>query len=321
MERPIVSVVIPTRNRAGLLERAVSSVSCQTLRELEILVVDDASDVPAATALERLRDPRLRCLRMPRNVGQAAARNHGARSAKGTWLAFLDDDDEWLPGHLGSLLEHSRRHPSARVLYRPYLIAVGDRVALHEIPLPHGDVLADLAGGWAPAITSGLVVRADVFEPGYDETLVGIEDFDLWLSLASRTQFAADARPLVIVDKTPARDRTTMGAARRIAAIQRLQAKWSAEMSARGLHEAFEATCRQLTLVAQMTAGGETDGGHGRIKLIMEALGSSSIPRRTRYAGAVRTLVGPRGTAGLQRAWFALFGVPRASVTRVSEEA
>lgn len=94
MSAPALSIVIPTYGRGALLARAVRSALGQTFDDLEVLVVDDASPEPAAPPSD---DPRLRVLRLPRNRGHAAARNVGAREARGRWIAFLDDDDELLP--------------------------------------------------------------------------------------------------------------------------------------------------------------------------------------------------------------------------------
>ena len=99
--RPLVSVIIPTRNRAGLLPRAVASVRAQTHRDLEILIVDDAStdETPEVVASLMAEDPRIQVLRNAEPL-QNAARNVGIEAAKGEVLAFLDDDDYWAPQKL-----------------------------------------------------------------------------------------------------------------------------------------------------------------------------------------------------------------------------
>jgi glycosyltransferase involved in cell wall biosynthesis len=105
MTSPIVTVVIPTRNRPELLLRAVKSALRQTLGEIEVVVVIDGEVGNAtANALALLGDERLRYARMPQSVGGAEARNVGVREARGNWIALLDDDDEWLPEKLESQL-------------------------------------------------------------------------------------------------------------------------------------------------------------------------------------------------------------------------
>jgi glycosyltransferase involved in cell wall biosynthesis len=92
---PLVSAIIPTRNRPELVCRAVRSALNQTYKSLEVVVVVDGPDPATLAALEALHEPRLRIVTMAENVGGSEARNIGVRKAKGDWIAFLDDDDEW----------------------------------------------------------------------------------------------------------------------------------------------------------------------------------------------------------------------------------
>jgi glycosyltransferase involved in cell wall biosynthesis len=93
----LVSAVIPTRGRPDLVARAISSALAQTHRDLEVVVVIDGPDPATERALEQFDDSRLTVIALPHSVGGAQARNIGAESARGDWIAFLDDDDEWVP--------------------------------------------------------------------------------------------------------------------------------------------------------------------------------------------------------------------------------
>ena len=96
-----VSVVISVYNRAGLLERALRSVSAQTpSTPAEVIVVDDGSTDASAAVAEATG---ARVIRHRRNLGTAAAKQTGLRAARHEWVALLDSDDEWLPGHLAAL--------------------------------------------------------------------------------------------------------------------------------------------------------------------------------------------------------------------------
>lgn len=98
---PTISVVIPTRDRSSLLLRAVKSALEQTLRDLEVIVVIDGEEGNLSVeAIGRLDDSRVRCIALTEQVGGAEARNIGIRDARSTWIALLDDDDEWLPTKL-----------------------------------------------------------------------------------------------------------------------------------------------------------------------------------------------------------------------------
>jgi glycosyltransferase involved in cell wall biosynthesis len=96
----LVSVVIPTLNRPKLLLRAINSVLRQTHREIEVIVVVDRPDPDTISAMRLVDDPRLRLIVNSHPLTAAGARNAGVDDAKGEWIAFLDDDDEWLPDKL-----------------------------------------------------------------------------------------------------------------------------------------------------------------------------------------------------------------------------
>ena len=108
---PRVSVVIPTRNRPKLVLRALQSVLAQTLRDIEVIVVVDGPDEITSRALNEIVDSRLRVEVLPTHLGFSIIRNAGVSVARGDWVAFLDDDDEWLPDKLHlqlSTAKHSR---------------------------------------------------------------------------------------------------------------------------------------------------------------------------------------------------------------------
>ncbi len=96
----LVSVVIPTKGRPNLVPRAVKSALAQTLTQLEVIVVLDGDDPETVAVLESLTDIRVRIIPLSNPVGGAEARNIGVQSSHADWIAFLDDDDEWLPNKL-----------------------------------------------------------------------------------------------------------------------------------------------------------------------------------------------------------------------------
>jgi glycosyltransferase involved in cell wall biosynthesis len=110
---PLVSVVIATYGRPSLLKRAVGCALSQTVPDLEVIVVVEKGDAPSVGALREISDSRVKQVTNPEKRGPAAARDFGVSSAAGDWIAFLDDDDEWLPEKLEKQLH-----------------AVGDRTAV-----------------------------------------------------------------------------------------------------------------------------------------------------------------------------------------------
>lgn len=94
---PLVSAIIPTRNRPHLVLRAVQSALGQTYQNLEVVVVIDGPDAATSSSLDSINDDRLHVIRLQQSVGGAEARNVGVQAAHGEWIALLDDDDQWFP--------------------------------------------------------------------------------------------------------------------------------------------------------------------------------------------------------------------------------
>jgi glycosyltransferase involved in cell wall biosynthesis len=113
---PVVSVVIPTRNRPELLLRAIRSALAQTLREIEVIVVIDGEEgCETADAIARLGEHRIRSIVLREQVGGAEARNVGIRNASSSWIALLDDDDEWLPLKLATQMDAAQRYGEQQI--------------------------------------------------------------------------------------------------------------------------------------------------------------------------------------------------------------
>ena len=96
----MISVIVPTAHRPQLLMRALKSVLTQSMSDLEVIVVVDGPNPETTKLLSDIADDRLRFVQNPRSLGGAGARNVGIRAARGEWIAFLDDDDEWLEDKL-----------------------------------------------------------------------------------------------------------------------------------------------------------------------------------------------------------------------------
>lgn len=123
---PAVSVVIPTYQRPGLVLRAVRSVLDQTLGNLEVIVVVDGRDSATCEALAAIDDARIIVLVPDRHLGNAEARNVGVARARASWVAFLDDDDEWLPEKLERQLAVAEGAACARPIVSSRILARGE---------------------------------------------------------------------------------------------------------------------------------------------------------------------------------------------------
>src|ERR1700753_3661861 len=103
-----VSAVILTRYRPQLVQRAVRSALAQTYDNMEVIVVVDGPDADTEKVLSEVRDPRLKVMVLDHSVGGAQARNARAQAAGAAWVAFLDDDDEWLPEKTALQMERAK---------------------------------------------------------------------------------------------------------------------------------------------------------------------------------------------------------------------
>jgi Glycosyl transferase family 2 len=179
---PAVSVVIPTHQRREEVRRAAATVLSQTVRELELIVVDDGSTDGTGEALDGV-DPRLHYL-WQENAGPAAARNAGIARSRAPVVAFLDSDNLWAPDHLEVVLAVLALHPRAVLASTcPDFLTVGrQRPARSEAT----DALAGQLRRATVGYLSCVAVRREALEAvgGFDERLPVLEDTDLWLRLA-----------------------------------------------------------------------------------------------------------------------------------------
>lgn len=188
----LVSVIIPTRDRPDSLAQAVRSALGQTHPSIEVWVVDDGSTPPATLPPELAADARVELIRLETPIGPPAARNLASERCRGRYLAFLDDDDQWLP-------EKVERQVEVLVGSPPSVAAVqcgwdfwdGERVIFRFIPDPDRDLPRLLLERPCMAPTS-VLMRRNVFDElgRFDPTLRRNEDWDLWLRLADRYEVA-----------------------------------------------------------------------------------------------------------------------------------
>lgn len=109
LKEPVVSVVIPTRNRPSLVVRAIKSALAQTLTEIEVIVVIDGPDTATVKAVFAINDRRVSMVSLPHPAGGAEARNIGVAKSTGQFIGLLDDDDEWVADKLSRQLDVVRQ--------------------------------------------------------------------------------------------------------------------------------------------------------------------------------------------------------------------
>ena len=183
---PLVSVIIPTYNRASVLQRAIRSVLAQTFRDFELIVVDDGSSDSTTDLLESF-DGKLKAV-VQKNHGVSAARNLGIKRSTGALLAFLDSDDEWLPEKLA-------RQTALFDGKDPHFVCHTNEIWLRNgQELPQKGIHLKQGGRFFPRAlerclispSSVMISRTLIDRVGwFDEDLPAAEDYDLWLRITA----------------------------------------------------------------------------------------------------------------------------------------
>jgi glycosyltransferase involved in cell wall biosynthesis len=236
-DAPTVSVVIPVHNAAPFIKEAIDSVLAQSVRANQVIVIDDGSTDATPDVLRTFGD---RIQWSSKRYGSAAAsRNAGAAMADGTWLAFLDADDAWLPQKLERQLALTGDGNVGMVYSDRF--NVGTRGDLPEVqsriqPLYSGDVFLDLLLLGNYITLSSVLVRTALFRAlgGFSETLRNAEDWELWIRMSESHRVAVCPEPLVryrFHDAMKSSDPARMQTARRTIMHRALQSPRGARLS------------------------------------------------------------------------------------------
>ena len=183
---PIVSVILPTYNRASSLQIAIDSVLAQTYADLELIVVDDGSTDETANQIRAIDDPRLTYVLHAQNKGAAAARNTGMRMASGSYIAFLDSDDTWHPQKLEQQIEFLKNSPiDVGGCVTSYRLVFGNHSLIREIPMKSNFYRQSLKGcNLSPGST--LMLKKDCLDKIglQNESLKRFEDWEWQIRFA-----------------------------------------------------------------------------------------------------------------------------------------
>jgi len=203
MNKPSVSVIIPTYNRASLLARSVNSILGQTYQDFEIIIVDDASTDNTEKLVKTLKDPRIIYLKHEKNRGGSAARNTGIKAARADLIAFQDSDDEWLPDKLAKQMDLlAEAPPEAGVVYTGFWRTNGDKkecIPGPAIKTTQGNIHQELLTENF-VTTQAVLVKKECFQKAgtFDETLPRFQDWELFLRISKYFEFLYVPEPLVI---------------------------------------------------------------------------------------------------------------------------
>ena len=198
-----VSVIVPHFNRPDLVREALLSIHAQTVKPAEVLLVDDGSSPEHQEKLTSLSDLAT-ILVSPQNAGVSAARNLGAHHARSQWLAFLDDDDLWLPDKLERQIRYIEAHPEVKALGGGMIMRSSEGLEeywgeknTYKVTLAH-------ALCFTASMSGSLLIRRDVFLNlgGFDTRLSHMEDYEFGIRLLAsgcETHFLGE--PLFVYDR------------------------------------------------------------------------------------------------------------------------
>jgi glycosyltransferase involved in cell wall biosynthesis len=202
-KNPTVSVIIPTYNRANLIEKAIESVLNQAYQDFEIIVVDDGSTDNTGEIIRGFKDKRVKYIKKyKKNKGSSVARNIGIKVARGKYIAFLDSDDEWLPEKLDKQIEVLQSEsPEVGVVYSNllYIDENGKNMSKFRNPKKEGYIYEDLLCKNYVGTDSTLLIRKECFHRVglFDDLLNTQQDWDMWIRIAKYYRFALIKVPLV----------------------------------------------------------------------------------------------------------------------------
>jgi len=231
---PVVSVIIPVHNRQDMVGRAIRSVLTQTFQYFEIIVVDDASSDRSAEAARSMGDARIRVHVHEKNKGPSAARNTGTQRARGTYIAYLDSDNEWLPGKLEAQLRVFERSTDRNLgsVACDILAVDGSRTTRVKVR-PKGDVYEQALALQGNLDTGVHLIRRECLASVgvWDEELSASEDRDFAIRLARHMTFDHTAQPGFIIYR---HDGPRVSApARKVVGREQLLRKYRYELSCR----------------------------------------------------------------------------------------
>lgn len=202
----MISIIIPTYNRAHTILRALGSIFLQSVSDWELIIVDDGSEDDSIKQVEHFvqvhnMESKTNLLRLAKNHGVSYARNRGVEMAKGDWLAFLDSDDEWLPHKLALQMQWIEGRKELVAIHGEEVwIRNGVRVNQMKKHQKFGGRIFSKCLPLCVISPSAVMIKKSVWNElgGMDETFPVCEDYDLWLKLTSLYEIGFIEEPIIV---------------------------------------------------------------------------------------------------------------------------
>jgi glycosyltransferase involved in cell wall biosynthesis len=222
-----ISVILTTYNRASILPKSIKSVLIQTFTNFELIIVDDHSNDKTFDIVDSFQDSRIRYIRHDHNKGLAAGRNTGLQYARGKYIAYLDDDDEWLPEKLAlqlQVIETSQYYPT---LVYCGALREGSNKTVKTIPTEQGEMQDWIYEGYTMEESCMMVSREALLEiEGYSENLVSCIDHDIWMKMAEAGFYMKPVSQALVRVSDDSRNQMTSNLHKRLMGIAQFFQTW-----------------------------------------------------------------------------------------------
>ena len=209
VNNPLVSVILPTWNRAHLLPRAINSVLSQTYQNLELIIVDDVSTDNTAETVAQITDKRIKYTKLnykktDTSYGATKARNVGLDTARGELIAFQDSDDQWLPEKLQKQVTTLTKAPAKTgvvfTTLRRKENGVENLIPPHNFKLPPDNQYTSVLRKTNTVSLVTAIVKKECFKNVgvFDEKMPKYQEWELWIRIAKHYGFLYIDEPLVV---------------------------------------------------------------------------------------------------------------------------
>lgn len=189
MKNELVSVIVPTFNRAKLLKNAINSILKQTYNFFEVIIVDDNSTDETKKMIMKINDNRIKYFKNKFNLYTAESRNIGIKKSSGSIITFLDDDDEMYATKLFDIVEVFNKHKEINFVYhRAKIMMVNENTYYYTNPINkpnYNNLLIKNCIGGTPTVS----IKRELLSASFDTNIKALEDYELWLNLSSNDFF------------------------------------------------------------------------------------------------------------------------------------
>lgn len=298
---PLVTVIVPTYNRADTIRRAIRSVLAQTFQDFEIVVVDDGSTDDTQAAVAEFDDSRVRYVRRASNGGEAAARNTGVSEARGEYIAWLDSDDEWFNDKLREQMDLLAERGDVDAACTGYVLHheefQWENTVIERLPSDREHLMRHLLMGCALGLGTTFVGHRRALDHvgQFDETLIRHTDWDWLVRFVRGHGLAMIERPLARVHFSTAR----VSARDVEAAARTFVSKHHEDLRQLGRYWGRKALARRWLEVARYFYA-DREFGKGTAYLL-RALTQNPVQRPGLYAALADAALGTRVVSAVTR--------------------